>query len=163
GDALHALLAERQEAEHAGQDAATNSQQPAGRDIARGQAGLAWQPIRLRLVDKQVERIQPADGVGVPVTWLAIDVGATFAALAELLDALLRASTQIGDGPELNRRGRTCLRAGRSQSGLEPVVTQRALHRGVIGVIYADDVERTRGDAIATSIAHVRLDNDGIE
>ena len=58
---------------------------------------------------------------------------------------------------ELDRVRRARLRARRLEPVLEAVVTERAFARAAVVRVAADHPERTRRHAVATAVAHVRL------
>src|SRR6266480_269020 len=94
------------------------------REVARRQLRLGGQAVDLRLVHQQVEGIEAAEGaVGV----VPVELGPRLALCLELLDPLLRARPQLGDGAELDRVGGAGLRARGLEPDLEAVVTERAL------------------------------------
>jgi len=62
-------------------------------------------------------------------------------------------------GTELDRVRGAGLGAGRLQSVLESVVTERALTGASVLWVAVDHAERTRGHAVAAAVAHVRLEH----
>src|SRR5512146_1183001 len=74
-----------------------------------------------------------------------------------------RAIAQHLHGTELDGIGGTRLGARRFETGADAIVAQRALLRCARHVIDVDHAERARADAVATAVARVRLNDDGVE
>src|ERR1700737_1902668 len=130
-----------------------------GKEIARGHLRIGRQSVDFRSVDEQVERIQPAQHLLVG----AIEIRLVLARPVQLLYPRFRSLSKLADGPKLNRLGRAGFRAGGLHPALQPVVTERALLRGVRDRVDVDHAERTGRNAVAASIASVRLNDDGVE
>src|SRR5205807_4948005 len=81
----------------------------------------------------------------------------------ELCDPFPGARAQLGNRPELDRVGGAGLGARRLESHLEPVVAQRALLGRAGHRVDVDHAERARGDAGPAAVAHVGLDDHGVE
>src|SRR3989475_12978725 len=156
---VHPALAQADERQHAEDGRARHRQPCALREIARRQLRLARQPVHLRLVHQQVERVEPAQR---PVRVGAVQLGLDTLRL-ELVDALVSARAQLGDRAELDRVGWTGLRAGGLEPHLEAVVTQGALLGGARHRVDVDDAERASGDTRPTAVADVRLDHHCVE
>src|SRR5690606_958083 len=83
---------------------------------------------------------------------------------AQLRHPLLRPRQQLVHGPEADRVRWARLRARGLEPVLQPVVAQRALVRLARALpVDLDHAERTRGLAVAAAVAHVLLDEDGVE
>src|SRR6266699_2015725 len=147
---------ERQQAQHG---AARHREAGAPGKVAGRQLGPARQPVHLRLVHEEIERVEAAEratGVG------AVQLGLGALRL-ELVHPLLGPRAQLGDRAELDRVGRARFRAGGLEPHLEPVVAQGALLRRARNGIDVDDAERAGGDAGATAVADVGLDHHRVE
>jgi hypothetical protein len=112
---------------------------------------------------------------------VAVEPGAVPLLSLELLESLLRALAQLVEGAELDRVGRTGLRAGRFVAALEPVVAEGAfpdpavlllaeleaedLDRRISGVARqvapVQDAEGARRNAVAAAVADVLLHDHG--
>src|SRR2546425_1570548 len=112
---VHPALAQADERQHAEDGRARHRQPCALREIARRQLRLARQPVHLRLVHQQVERVEPAQR---PVRVGAVQLGLDTLRL-ELVDALVSARAQLGDRAELDRVGWTGLRSEEHTSELQ--------------------------------------------
>src|SRR5439155_25553539 len=75
----------------------------------------------------------------------------------------VRLLLELRQRPELDRLGRARFRASRLESTPQAVVAQRALVSGARLSVHADYAVRTRRDAVAAAVAHVLLDEDGVE
>jgi len=118
--------------------------------------------IRLSITDRLVRVL---DGV-LGKLWNI--VGAVQACLRDPLGmqdvhALLRCLTQLLQRPELDRLGRAGLGAGGFHPALQPVVAERAFLRDLGVGVHLDHAVRARGDAVATTVADIRLDEHGVE
>src|SRR5919202_1325612 len=120
-DGIDASFAHRQHTRDARQDGGDHAQSAAGGQVAAGQVGRLGQAVGRGRVLEQVERVEPAQHR--LVASVQARLGA--AGLLQLLHSGVGALLQVADGPELDRRGRAGLRAGRRQPRLEPVVTER--------------------------------------
>src|SRR5690242_6392005 len=127
--------------------------------IARRHFRIGWQAVYFGFIDQQIERVQAAENLIVR----AIQVGALFASLLQLLYPFLRSVAQIADFAELDRLGRASFRASRFHPDLETIVTEGALLGGARYRINFDHSKGTGGDTVATAVARVRLDHHGIE
>src|SRR6202042_822142 len=78
----------------------------------------------------------------------------------QLLDAVLSTITQHVELAELDRVGRTRLRAGGFLTDLEAVVAERALEHATIFGPFVEDTVRTGGHAVAAAVADIGLDDD---
>src|SRR5207253_4765381 len=93
----------------------------------------------------------------------AVQVSAALAGAPQLPEPRLGLRLEIGDGAEVDRLGRACLRACGLEARLHPVVAERALLGGPGYGIDVDHAERARADAVAAAVARIRLDDDRIE
>src|SRR5215216_7825788 len=89
--AVHAALAEAEEAERADRQRADDGEGGGGPEVATRQLRFRGQAVRLRRVHQQEEGVEAVDLVRVAVALDAVEVGARLAARAQLLDALLGA------------------------------------------------------------------------
>src|SRR5687768_15229492 len=117
---------------------------------------MRWQAIHLGLIRQHEETVQATDDL-----LLSVHVG-TDALLLERRDTRVRNRPQLVDIAEADRIGGACLRAGRLEVVLEPIVAERALVCLAIGA-HVDDVEGACGNAGAASIADILLDEDAVE
>src|SRR5256884_1016460 len=156
---VHPPFAQADECQHAHDRRARDGETGALREVLRRQRGVRRQPVHLRLVDQQVERVQPAErSRRARAVQLRVD-----ALGLELRHALLRPRAKLGDRAELNRIGRAGLGARRLEPDLQPVVAQRALLGRAGHRIDVDHAERARRDAGPASVAHVGLDHHGVD
>src|SRR5687767_1349196 len=154
-----ASVAEIEDPGQADQDRAQDRVHRSWNEITGRQLRIGRQPVHFRLVDEQIEGVEPAEHLLIG----AVEIRPRLASLMQLLHALLRSFAQFADRSELDRIRRTRLGAGRLQPALQPVVAERALLRGVRHRIDVDDAERAGRDAIATAVAGIRLNDDGVE
>src|SRR3989454_332099 len=159
GDFLHAPLAQADERQQSEDRRARGREGGAPAEGPRRQLRVRRQPVHLRLVHQQVERVEAAQR---PVRLGAVQLR-LHALRAELVHALVGPRAQLRDRAELDRVGRTRLGAGRLEPHLQAVVAQRAfLRRGGHGVdVY--HAERAGGDTGPAAVADVRLDHDRVE
>src|SRR5712691_1816856 len=156
---IHAPLPQADERQQAQHSAARHREPGALGKVAGRQLGPARQPVHLRLVHEEIERVEAAErstGVG------AVQLGLGALRL-ELVDPLLGPRAQLGDRAELDRVGRARLRAGGLEPHLEPIVAQGALLCRARHRIDVDDAERAGGDTGATAVADVGLDHHRVE
>src|SRR5438093_431623 len=156
---VHAALAQADERQHPEDGRARQGERRALGEVARRQLRVARQPVHLRLVHEEVERVEPAQrAIRVGAIQLCLD-----ALRLELVDALLRPRPQLDDRAELYRVRGTRLRARGLEPHLEPVVAEGALLRGARHRVDVDDTERAGGDARAAAVADVGLDHHRVE
>src|SRR5689334_5923517 len=156
---LRAAIAETDHSNETHQNRAERREPCPSFQIARRHLGIGRQAVNFRLVDQQVKGIQTAEHLLVG----AVKVGALFAHLMQLLDALLCAHFELLDRAELDRLRRARLRARGLHAGLQTVVAERALLRRARSGVDVDHAERARRDAIAAAVACIGLNNDGVE
>src|SRR6266850_1876292 len=156
---VHPPLPEAHHTQECNQGRPHGRQGGALEEVARREFGVAGQTVHLGLVRNEIERVQPAEHRLVS----AVQPGARLAQHVELLHPPLGPLLELADRPELNGLRWACLRAGGHHAGLQSVVTQRALLRRARCVVDVDHTERARGDAHAAAVAHVRLDDHGVE
>src|SRR5258708_16600962 len=156
---LRASIAEIEDAGEADDDRSQARIYRRGNQIARRPLRVGRQSVDFRSVHQQIEGVQPAEHLLVS----AVEIRLALPRLVQLLHARLRSLSKLADGPKLNRLGRAGFRAGGLHPALQPVVTERALLRGVRNRVDVDHAERTGRDAVAAPVAGVRLDDDGVE
>src|SRR6266852_3277799 len=156
---IHPPLPEAHDAQERHQGGAHGRQRGAREEVPRRELGVARQTVHLGLVRNEIERVQAAEHrlVG------AIQPGARLPQHVQLLHPPLSPLLELADRPELNGLSGTRLCAGGHHTRLEPVVAQRALLRRSRCVVDVDHAERARGDAHTATVAHVRLNHDGVE
>src|SRR3989454_1928572 len=156
---IHPSLAQADERQHAEHRRARERERGALGQIARRERRFPREPVDLRLVHEEVERVEPPERpVGVGAIQLGLD-----ALRLELVDALVRPCPELRDRPELDRVGRARLGARGLEPHLEPIVAEGTFLRRARHRVHVDDAERTRGDARPASVADVGLDHDRVE
>src|SRR3984893_15167816 len=156
---LRAAIAEIEDAGEADDDRSQDRRDRRGNQIARRHLRIGRQSVDFRLVHQQVERVQPAEHLLVG----AVEIRPALARPVQLLHPRFRSLSKLAYGAELDRLGRAGFRAGGLHPALQPVVTERALLRSIGYRVDVDHAERTGRNAVAASIASVRLNDDGVE
>src|SRR3989475_6219486 len=156
---LRASIAETEDAGDPDDDRSQDRIYRRGNQVARRHLRIGRQSVDFRLVHQQIERVQPTEHLLVG----AVEIRPVLPRPVQLLHARLRSLSKLADGPKLNRLGRAGFRAGGLHPALQPVVTERALLRSVGYRVDVDHAERTGRNAVAASIASVRLNDDGVE
>src|SRR6266550_1098872 len=128
--------------------------------VPAGKLRVFRQTVDLRLIHEEIERIETTERA---FRVVAVQPGALLTLGLELHEALVRALTQLGYRPELDRIGGAGFGAGRLQPHLHPVVAKRAFLRRSRGRVHVDHAERASGNAGAAAVAHIRLDHHGVE
>src|SRR6266852_4162961 len=159
-DLIHAALAQTDERDQAEHGAGRGREHAAGFQVAAGEFRIPRQTVDLRLVHEEVEGVEATKRA---IRIVAVQPGALLALGLKLVNTLLRAGAQFGDRPELDRISGAGFRAGRLQPHLHAVVAQRAFLRRPRGRVHVDHAEGAGGDAGAATVAHIRLDHDGVE
>ena len=118
------------------------------------------QAVDLGLVEEQEERAVTADPVG---GVRAVQARTGLATFVELLDPGRCALPELVEVAVLDRLGRAGGGARRFEATAEPVVAHRALPDPAVVLALVDHAVRTGGNAVATTVADVLLDDDGAE
>ena len=132
-----------------------------GRDdvLLHRRVGVRGQAVALGRLGQQEERAEAAGELVFGLVAGAVQVRALDPARMQLGHPARGDLHQLLVGAELDRVGRAGLRAGRLQSVLQAVITERALPCPPVDGVAVDHAERTRGHAVATPVAHVRLEH----
>src|SRR5882724_1415724 len=156
---FHPAVAEPGQPQQGQGDRPESREQRAADQVATRQLGIPRQTVDLGLVHDQVKGVEPAEHVLVR----AVEPGTLLAEAVQLRNPGGRPLLELANRAELDRLGGTRLGAGRHHADLQPVVTQGALLGGPRDRVYIDHPKRTGGDAVATAVAGVGLDDDRVE
>src|SRR5262249_52975781 len=81
----------------------------------------------------------------------------------QLIEALLRSTAQLPDGPKLDGSGRASFGTSRLHAALQPIIAEGTFLGGSRHRVNVRNGEWTGRDAVPAAIACVRLNHHGVE